>query len=176
MQSSKALEFPYSCTLTDICCYWCIKAINDKLEGVLGLSKPWLCYRLSWDVQHGISLVNCPFTGRDEVAFLLTMPIRIWRQGWSDLSGQRHKGHPFPGMAPSKWEQGENHLALVGAGNSTYSWSLLLCPPGKHRAMPGWWQAAAGKAQRCKHCSSPASCCVLYLVAAAIFILKLISC
>lgn len=48
---------------------------------------------LSGDVEHGINLLNGPFTGRDDV-FLLAMYIPIQRQGWLDLPGQRQAREP----------------------------------------------------------------------------------
>lgn len=106
LQSFKALDFAYSC------------ACNRYLLLMMYKSHSWQAWRDSWGCLNPssassspgrgcavwdhfeITLLNCPFTGRDEVAFLLSMPVPICRQGWSDLSGQRHKGHPFPGMAP----------------------------------------------------------------------------
>lgn len=132
MQSSKALDFAHSCA-----CNWYSLLLVHKShswqawrdsQGSLNQNLALLAPLLRGDMQHGISLLNWPLTGRDELTFLLTMTIPIWRQGWSDLSEQRHKGHPFPRLAPFIWEQGENHLILVGAGDSIYSWSLVLCP------------------------------------------------
>lgn len=135
--------------VTNICCCWCIKAIHDKPGGT-----PRLAQTLALvaplprgDVQHGISSLNCPSTGRDEVTCLVTMLVPIWRQGWSDLSGQRHEGHPFPSMAPLIWKQGKTTLHSWELGTAPIpglcSSALPGCPLGNARLVTGSsWQSS----------------------------------